>query len=286
MAKKHQTQAVVAAAGRIGFVPSRRIERAAVPADLVDPVVQFAVFGDPSPQGSKAAMGNGKLRESSEGLKPWRDAVRNASLLVTRTPGWQAINEPVFVGITFTMPPTAAATRRGDTYNTGTPDLDKLLRAIGDALQPPAQKGKLGASGLPTAIEKRAREAERTAARRLSVLHDDSRIVGFVEPQKVYPGTIPTSLKDHPGAFIEVWRAADLRDPIGRQAIRHAPASRVMQITAPAEGWPEAFRVATTINDAPRIITLAHPLALHDAAIVAHALMASGPAADLQVAAS
>lgn len=283
--KRHATARIIAEAGRVGFVPRTRVLHDALPADIVDPVVQFVVFGDPSPQGSKVPIGGGRMKESSDGLKPWRDAVRTASQLVTRAQGWRAIDEPVIVGVTFTIPSTAAATKRGDTFHTGTPDLDKLLRAVGDALQPPAQKaGK--PSGLPAATEKRLRATERDAARRLCVLHDDSRIVGYLAPQKVYPGRTATSLADHPGAFIEVWRAADLLDPIGRAAIRTAPAARLMQIAAPAEGWPAAFVAAryTEPSDAP--IKLSTPLALSEAARIATAIVERGPDAILSIAAA
>lgn len=278
--KRHATARIIAEAGRVGFVPRTRVHHDALPADIVDPAVQFVVFGDPSPQGSKAHIGGGKLKESSDGLKPWRDAVRTASQLVTRAQGWRAIDEPVMVGVTFTVPSSAAATKRGDIFHTGTPDLDKLLRAVGDALQPPAQKaGK--PSGLPAATEKRLRENEREVARRLCVLHDDSRIVGYLAPQKVYPGRTATSLADHPGAFIEVWRAADLLDPIGRSAIRAAPAARLMQIASPAEGWPAAFAAALSTPRSDGPVRLTAPLALTEAVRIAQAVVNDGPEAIL-----
>lgn len=58
-----------------GSVPTEELRT-----DLVDPVLSFVVYGVPAPQGSKSFAGfrGGKpiLKEQSEGLDPWRTAVR------------------------------------------------------------------------------------------------------------------------------------------------------------------------------------------------------------------
>jgi crossover junction endodeoxyribonuclease RusA len=89
------------------------------------------VPGAPAPQGSKRHVGNGRLIESSPRLKPWRETVTNATI-TARIPMHDG---PVVLGLEFVMPrpkatpktkPTPAAVKR--------PDLDKLARAICDAI--------------------------------------------------------------------------------------------------------------------------------------------------------
>lgn len=89
--------------------------------------IDLFVPGHPASQGSKRHVGNGVMVESSKRVKPWRQDVREAALAVgTKLTG------PVSVGLRFIMPrpknarPGQAADKR--------PDLDKLTRAVLDAL--------------------------------------------------------------------------------------------------------------------------------------------------------
>lgn len=96
-------------------------------------VITFHVEGTPAPQGSKIRTRFG-MRESSQRVKPWREAVTkaaiqagdDAALLGPLTPPyrvevWFFIQKPRTTRATHPVAPTIG-------------DLDKLMRAVGDAL--------------------------------------------------------------------------------------------------------------------------------------------------------
>lgn len=103
-------------------------------------IVGFFVPGIPAPQGSKRHLGNGVMVESSKRVKPWRADIRAEALRHLGRP----YDGPVSVDVMFVFPrpkrhlgtgrnagivlPSAPA------LHTQKPDLDKLLRAVGDAL--------------------------------------------------------------------------------------------------------------------------------------------------------
>lgn len=95
--------------------------------------ITFHVEGTPAPQGSKVRTRFG-MRESSKRVKPWRDLVHaaairagdDASLLGPLTPPyrvemWFFISKPRTTRAKHPVAPTIG-------------DLDKLTRAVGDAL--------------------------------------------------------------------------------------------------------------------------------------------------------
>ena len=94
-------------------------------------MITFRIVGEPAPQGSKARGRHGGLYEmSSKKLKPWRDAIfwtMTASRAAERT-----IPGPVAAEIEFIMPRPASCKRDLPTVR---PDLDKLARAMLDALK-------------------------------------------------------------------------------------------------------------------------------------------------------
>jgi Holliday junction resolvase RusA-like endonuclease len=118
----------------------------------------FTVYGLPAPQGSKRHVGNGVMVESSKRVKPWREDVRQAALdamppgAVTTMVDGQPVslpcvasfNGPVFLDVTFVLPRPKSHNRTGRNAHllrngapllpAGKPDLDKLLRAVMDAL--------------------------------------------------------------------------------------------------------------------------------------------------------
>lgn len=118
--------------------------------------ISFLVPGKPISQGSMTHIGGGKLIHKPE-LVAWRKKVLEVALLKARQAGWKLpLDEPVMVGVVFYLP--RPANPRFPVPATK-PDLDKLLRAIGDALAP--QKG-------------------------VGVLAEDSRIVKWLNPEKEY----------------------------------------------------------------------------------------------------
>ncbi|WP_346921717.1 RusA family crossover junction endodeoxyribonuclease [Glutamicibacter creatinolyticus] len=101
-------------------------------------MIEFFVKGNPAPQGSKNAAAqkkNGRytgkvnLYESSKALKPWRDTV---TWFARRRRQSEPLEGPLVLTVDFYLP-KPAKTKYPD-YPLGTPDTDKLLRAIGDAL--------------------------------------------------------------------------------------------------------------------------------------------------------
>lgn len=93
--------------------------------------IRLEVFGDPAPQGSKRIFKGRLVEASSEKLKRWRKNVTDACLKHMEETGWRPFVGPVQLRITFYM-------ARGKTVKRELPivppDLDKLVRAVGDAL--------------------------------------------------------------------------------------------------------------------------------------------------------
>jgi Holliday junction resolvase RusA-like endonuclease len=115
-------------------------------AELVD-VVAFTVDGAPAPQGSKSARvtnaGTTYMHESGrERLEPWRNAVaaRAREAMAGRAP----LTGPLELDVAFAFGRPRSHYRTGrhagelkptaPIYCDKRPDLDKLLRAIGDAI--------------------------------------------------------------------------------------------------------------------------------------------------------
>lgn len=97
------------------------------------PALDMFVAGLPAAQGSKAFKGmrgrHAVLVESSKALPAWREAVATAGRKHTTAMIEQHI--PVRLSVVFDMPRGKTVTRD---LPTTMPDLDKLLRAVGDAL--------------------------------------------------------------------------------------------------------------------------------------------------------
>ena len=91
----------------------------------------FTAFGVPRPQGSKRHIGNGRMVEASD-VKPWRKAIANAVFTAfVATGDKRPFTEPVEVWATFFLPRPKSVKRLLPSVP---PDLDKLCRALGDAL--------------------------------------------------------------------------------------------------------------------------------------------------------
>lgn len=246
---------VVFQAGQAGVVlEPRQVSPHTFRTDLVDPVLSFAVYGLPAPQGSKSpTMRGGKIamRESSAGVDPWRKAVRHMGVQAiqrwverNKRP-WKAIDEAVLVTLAVTMPPTTKDTREGLVWCQKTPDLDKLQRAVGDALAPVPLKPSEG-SEFGEARKKEIREQLMQQRRTVSVLHDDSLIVSWGDPHKVFPATVSDSLA-FPGAAIQVYLMSELdqadafparRDPSGVPVMRAADLVAWARHSS-GKPWPE-----------------------------------------------
>jgi Holliday junction resolvase RusA-like endonuclease len=90
----------------------------------------FDVLGRPAPQGSKKSIGNNRFIESSKFLPAWRNTVREAAEQAVTVSGWVRVSGPVELEVMFYLDRPATVKRP---YPTVPPDLDKLLRAVGDS---------------------------------------------------------------------------------------------------------------------------------------------------------
>lgn len=100
--------------------------------------LKIVAYGRPAPQGSKDRGAHGQMTESSRFLPEWRRRVSRAALEAQLAAGWDIHNRkpffagPVMLGVRFNLE------RPADTQfaevPAGKPDLDKLLRAVKDAL--------------------------------------------------------------------------------------------------------------------------------------------------------
>ena len=105
--------------------------------------LNVVTVGVPAPKGSMRHVGNGRMIESSRHVKPWRESIR-AAALAEMGDDWTPLDGPVVVDLTFLMPRpkghygTGRNTQRlrpsAPTSHTTKPDLDKLIRAVLDAL--------------------------------------------------------------------------------------------------------------------------------------------------------
>lgn len=98
----------------------------------------FRVYGIPAPQGSKKPRVSSKGKpyvqeQSAKTLVPWRSAVREAAL-IARGDALTMLH-PVELQVIFYMPRPASVTPKKRLYPHVAPDLDKMVRGVGDALK-------------------------------------------------------------------------------------------------------------------------------------------------------
>lgn len=154
--------------------------------DLGRPLFAIVVHGSPAPQGSKSAFVNPKtqkvvLKESSDGVKPWRAAVLKAAL-EARPRDWVPMDGSLVADLVVSLPRPKSAPKTLRTLPSPFPDLSKLCRATEDALGEDSNK-----LGRP-------------------IIVDDARIVEYRRLAKVYEGDPwdPDALRQ-PGAVIRLW---------------------------------------------------------------------------------
>jgi len=99
----------------------------------------FRVYGIPAPQGSKVpgvSSKTGKMfvrEQSGKTLHPWRQDVKEAALMARGDQ--ETLTAGVKLQITFFMPRPASVSVKKRPHPTVAPDLDKLVRGVGDALK-------------------------------------------------------------------------------------------------------------------------------------------------------
>lgn len=90
----------------------------------------ISVSGDPASQGSHAIMNGRIVQVNSKKHKAWRTTIVNECISALPE-GWVPLDEPIELIVNFYMPRPKSVDRPLPTV---APDLDKLIRAVGDAL--------------------------------------------------------------------------------------------------------------------------------------------------------
>ncbi len=93
--------------------------------------LELWVPGEPVPQGSMRSPRAGVVLHNSKALMPWRDSI--AWTAKSKWRGQALLDEPVNLTCEFYFAKPKKA--RTDVFRDTAPDLDKLIRAVGDALQ-------------------------------------------------------------------------------------------------------------------------------------------------------
>lgn len=88
------------------------------------------VSGEPASQGSHSVINGRIVQVNSAKHKRWRNAVVFAALDLIGE-DWEPIDDPVELSVIFYLPKPKTATRELPSVM---PDLDKLIRAVGDSL--------------------------------------------------------------------------------------------------------------------------------------------------------
>jgi Holliday junction resolvase RusA-like endonuclease len=92
--------------------------------------VSFSVTGNPASQGSHAIMHGRIVQVNSSKHKAWRKAIVQEAI-ATLPDDWQPIDEPCELVVNFYLPKPKTVDRQLPSVS---PDLDKLIRAVGDSL--------------------------------------------------------------------------------------------------------------------------------------------------------
>lgn len=97
-----------------------------------DRPLTVTVYGSPVPQGSKRYVGNGRMIEASKHLPMWRNTIVDMCRwqMEQRMP----LEGPVALRAHFTVAKPMSAPKRRRTWPSKKPDIDKLLRAVMDAI--------------------------------------------------------------------------------------------------------------------------------------------------------
>lgn len=109
---------------------------------MSDYLLNLWIPGTPVTQGSMKHVGGGHMVPSSPKLLPWRNTITEAVEQYTGTyfGAWEPLDEPVIVQAVFYLERPKSAKDRPFPHKRQ--DLDKLARALGDALAPKVGRGK------------------------------------------------------------------------------------------------------------------------------------------------
>lgn len=172
---------------------------------------EFFVAGKPAPQGSKRYMGrsggHGVMVESSKAVAPWRADVRaGAEQALTATQADRfAAGEAVAITLVFVMPRPASAPKKRTPQAVKRPDVDKLARAVLDALSS------------------------------AGIWQDDSQVVDLHASKHV------ALLNQTPGCQVSISLAAALTDDAGRPHVGPVTAFVEEMLAQPVTPWQQSI---------------------------------------------
>ncbi len=188
-------------------------------AGVPDRTIWIVSHGIPKTQGSMVAIGPGQLRAADKDMYVWRDTIAADALLRVGI-RWQPIDAPVHIDVCFTLPFPQRFEDQSERIAgldpecppripaMQTPDRDKLLRAVQDALS------------LPNPGNRSEAESQGMASR-FKLVTDDSRFV-YGSEAKTYPrpGHTHSWALDRPGAVIRLTMIDADVDPMPRPTLR------------------------------------------------------------------
>jgi len=93
----------------------------------------FEVYGIPAPQGSKKSIGNGRFVEASKKLPAWRKNVAEAAADAMASVDWVTLSGPSELSVVFFLPRPRSVPASKRPLPLVPPDIDKLVRAVGDS---------------------------------------------------------------------------------------------------------------------------------------------------------
>jgi crossover junction endodeoxyribonuclease RusA len=96
--------------------------------------LSIAIYGRPAPQGSKKSVGNNRFIEASKYLPAWRKAVTLAAVEAINNQGWSALESAVELECVFYLERPGSVPPKKRPHPIKPPDVDKLARAVSDAL--------------------------------------------------------------------------------------------------------------------------------------------------------
>lgn len=147
------------------------------------PLVEIVAYARPAGQGSKRHVGNGRMIEQSEYVKPFRDAITAAAKQAVG-PDWVPLDGPLSAAYIFTIEKPKRP--KFDAPATP-PDSDKLERAANDALSPIKD-----------------RKTKRVIWQGVWV--DDSRVTTTVYKDKTFPSFTRPGALLKPGITLWIWK--------------------------------------------------------------------------------
>lgn len=134
----HQTPATAAARGAAVTGQTRGPSTEASASSNGGPrPIRIVAYGQPKPKGSLRHVGKGRMVEQLEGSKPWRVAIKEATLDVIRAADFGIpLYGPIRIEASITVPRPKSAPKRRRTWpiTRSSGDIDKHARNVLDAL--------------------------------------------------------------------------------------------------------------------------------------------------------